>query len=72
MVLCDDQLMKTHCENCGRELLTKYKLDRLELCPECGYKIEAAKAERQYRETKREEIANPPKQNPKSHRLANS
>jgi len=44
------------CENCGKEVTTRKVIDGYELCIECGYRIEAAKAERQYWEAREQEI----------------
>ena len=46
--------MTSRCENCGKEVATLKVIDGYELCLVCGYKIEAAKAQKQYWEAKQE------------------
>jgi hypothetical protein len=48
--------MNGRCDNCGKELSSQFKLDQLELCVECGYRIQAAKAEQDYWENRKREL----------------
>lgn len=49
--------MSAFCDNCGKKLNTKMEINGLDLCVECGYKIQALKAEKDYWDAKKQETA---------------
>ncbi len=48
--------MMRNCDNCGRALHAEFDDGNMKYCPECGYRIQAAKAELDYWQTRKKII----------------
>ncbi len=48
--------MMRNCDNCGRALHAEFQDAGMKYCPECGFRIQAAKAELEYWQTMKKNI----------------